>query len=88
MICVDLAGVGVAQPDKELFSDLSVTVHSGDRVAVVDAIVDEMTDRLDAAVADGRLTEDEAAEKLADAEERIADRVNNGRPDRGAPADD
>ena len=35
MICVDLAGVGIAQPDKPLFSDLSVTVHSGDRVAVV-----------------------------------------------------
>ncbi|MAT07176.1 MAG: glycerophosphodiester phosphodiesterase [Acidimicrobiaceae bacterium] len=35
MICVDLAGVGVAQPDKQLFADLSLTVSSGDRVAIV-----------------------------------------------------
>jgi ATP-binding cassette subfamily F protein uup len=35
VICVDLAGVGVAQPDKVLFSDVDVTIHRGDRVAVV-----------------------------------------------------
>ncbi|MGB0114796.1 MAG: ABC-F family ATP-binding cassette domain-containing protein, partial [Ilumatobacteraceae bacterium] len=35
MICVDIAGVGIAQPDKVLFSDLDVTVSTGDRVAVV-----------------------------------------------------
>jgi ABC transport system ATP-binding/permease protein len=35
VICVDLAGVAVAQPDKVLFADLSVTVSTGDRVAVV-----------------------------------------------------
>ena len=35
MICVDLAGVTLAQPDKVLFRDLSVTVSTGDRVAVV-----------------------------------------------------
>lgn len=46
---------------------------------VVDAIVAEMTERVDAAVADGKLDADDAAEKLAAAEERIADRVNNGR---------
>lgn len=68
-------------------ADIAAT-QGVDAQAVVDAIVDEMTERLDAAVADGRLTEDDAAEKLADAEERIADRVNNGRPDRDAPADD
>ena len=32
---MDLAGVGIAQPDKALFSDLDVTVSSGDRIAVV-----------------------------------------------------
>lgn len=53
---------------------------------VVDVIVAEMTERVDAAVADGKIDADAAAEKLADAEERIADRVNNGRPDR--PSDD
>ena len=35
MICVDLARVGVAQPDKVLFSGLDVTISTGDRVAVV-----------------------------------------------------
>ena len=35
VICVDVAGVGMAQPDKVLFTDVSVTVSTGDRVAVV-----------------------------------------------------
>ena len=35
VICVDIAGVGVAQPDKVLFEGLSLTISSGDRVAVV-----------------------------------------------------
>ena len=35
MICVDLAGVGMAQPDKVLFEDVAVTVSTGDRVAIV-----------------------------------------------------
>jgi len=35
VICVDLAGVGVAQPDKVLFSGLDVAISTGDRVAVV-----------------------------------------------------
>ncbi|MGI9646635.1 MAG: ABC-F family ATP-binding cassette domain-containing protein [Ilumatobacteraceae bacterium] len=35
MICVDLAGVGVEQPEKVLLADLDVTVARGDRVAVV-----------------------------------------------------
>ena len=35
MICVDLSDVGLAQPDKMLFSRVDVTVSKGDRVAVV-----------------------------------------------------
>ncbi len=35
MICVDVSGVHLAQPDKVLFEDLDVTVSRGDRVAVV-----------------------------------------------------
>lgn len=62
------------------------TAQGIDPQDVVDAIVAEMTERVDAAVAEGRLDADAAAEKLADAQERIADRVNNGRPDR--PSDD
>jgi ABC transport system ATP-binding/permease protein len=35
VICVDVARVGVAQPDKVLFDGLSLTVSSGDRIAIV-----------------------------------------------------
>ena len=35
MICVDVAGVGLAQPDKVLFENVSLTVSRGDRVALV-----------------------------------------------------
>ncbi len=49
--------------------------------ASVDDYIDEAVDaaeaRLDAAVENGRLTEDEAAEKLAELETRITERVNS-----------
>ena len=35
MILVDLDGVGARRPDRPLFSDLSLTVSSGDRLGVV-----------------------------------------------------
>lgn len=35
MICVDVSGVHLAQPDKVLFDELDVTISRGDRVAVV-----------------------------------------------------
>lgn len=35
MICVDIAGVGVARPDKVLFDGVALTVSRGDRVALV-----------------------------------------------------
>lgn len=35
MICVDVAKVGIAQPDKVLFDDLALTISTGDRVAIV-----------------------------------------------------
>ena len=62
-------------------ADIAV-VQGVDPQDVIDAIVTEMTERVDAAVADGKLDADAAAEKLAEAQERISDRVNNGRPDR------
>lgn len=56
---------------------------------VVDALVAEATDRLDQAVADGHLTEDQAAERTAELTERITAMVNGERPARpGAEADD
>jgi polyhydroxyalkanoate synthesis regulator phasin len=50
---------------------------------VVAAIVTEMNERIDQAVADGRLTEDEAAERKANAEEKATDIVNGELPMRG-----
>lgn len=35
MICVDLAKVGIAQPDKVLFEGMSLTISTGDRIAIV-----------------------------------------------------
>ncbi|MCP4435188.1 MAG: hypothetical protein GY812_06765 [Actinomycetia bacterium] len=48
---------------------------------VVDAMVAEAQERLAAAVADGKLTQEEADEKAAELTERITDVVNNGRPE-------
>ena len=55
------------------------TAQGIDPQDVVDAIVAEMTERVDAAVADGKLDADAAAERLAEAEQRVSDRVTNGR---------
>ncbi len=59
--------------------------------AVVDELVAEVKERLDNAVADGRIDQAEADQKLADATTKITDMVENGRPERGdrpeAPAD-
>lgn len=49
-----------------------------DPQTVIDALVDEVAEHLDLAVDNGRLTEDEAADKLADVTERITARVNGG----------
>lgn len=51
--------------------------------AVIDALVAEATAHLDEEVAEGDLTQDEAAERKADLEERITAMVNGERPERG-----
>ena len=58
--------------------------------AVVDALVADATARLDEAVANGRLTQEEADEKKAELQERITARVNGEWPERapeGPPAE-
>ena len=50
---------------------------------IIDAKVAAVTERINAAVDSGRFTADEAADKLADVEERVTTRVNEGRPERG-----
>ena len=49
---------------------------------MIDALVDAKADRLAEKVADGSITQAEADEKLADAEDRITDRVNGVEVDR------
>jgi len=57
---------------------------AGDRVdALIDALVADMKARLDQHVADGDLTQEEADERLAGAEERITAMVNGEMPARG-----
>jgi polyhydroxyalkanoate synthesis regulator phasin len=47
---------------------------------LVDALVEKSTERLDEAVANGRLDDAEAAERAAELEERITERVTNPSP--------
>ncbi len=52
---------------------------AGDNLpAVVDVLVDRATDRIEQAVTDGRLTQEQADEKLAGLDERIEARLENG----------
>jgi polyhydroxyalkanoate synthesis regulator phasin len=51
--------------------------------ALVDALVAAQQERIAAAVEDGRLTQEEADQRLADLEERITERVNSAMPERG-----
>ena len=50
---------------------------------LIDALVQASKDRLDQAVEDGRLTQEEADERLADLEQRITELVNSDLPGRG-----
>lgn len=69
-------------------ADLQAALDNGDTIAdvaaangvdvddVIDAMVEAKADRIADKVDDGRITQDEADEKLADLEDRITDRVN------------
>ena len=50
---------------------------------LIDALVSAAEERIAEHVADGDLTQEEADERLAEAEERITDRVNGEAPERG-----
>jgi hypothetical protein len=73
-------GMTTAELDTELQQGKTIAeiaVEQGSSAqAVIDALVAEVSSALDAAVANGRLTEEEAAEKLAEATERITTMVN------------
>lgn len=83
----DLLGVSVEELAEQIGEGATladVAEANGVEVsAVVDLIVENKTERIDAAVESGRLTAEEAAEKTADLEERVQTRVEEGRADRG-----
>jgi hypothetical protein len=51
---------------------------------LVDALVQAEEERVAEAVEEGRLTQEEADERLADVEERVTERVNSAAPPHGA----
>ncbi len=51
--------------------------------ALIDAMVAQATERTNQAVEDGKITQEQADEKLAEIQERITDSVNNGMPSGG-----
>lgn len=79
-----------ARRDGQTLSDIA-TANGVDPQAVVDALVADLDEHLDAAVAEERLTRAEADERLADGTERFTDMVNGelerepGRFGRGGP---
>ncbi len=86
-VVADLIGIDVDQLREALRGGASIAdiaaENGADTDAIVQALVDELEGHLELAVEDGRLTDTEAAERLAQAEERITARINGERPGRG-----
>ena len=66
----------------QVASDKGVNVQ-----VVIDALVAERTTHINQEVTDGKLTQAEADQKLADLAQRVTDRVNNPRPEGGPRGD-
>ena len=85
-VVAELLGIDVAELRSGVRAGQSIAelaeANGTDVQTVIDALVDEAASHLDLAVGNGRLTEDEAAEKLVDVTERITARVNGERPAR------
>ncbi len=83
----DLLGLTPAEVREQLRAGSTLaeiaTEQGVEPQAVIDELVAEAGERLDQAVANERITQEEADEKLADVTERVTDVVNNGRPERG-----
>ena len=66
-----------------------ITANDGDIQTVIDAAVAKITERINAAVDEGRITQEQADARLTDLEANITERLNaerplwEGRPDRG-----
>jgi polyhydroxyalkanoate synthesis regulator phasin len=83
-VVTDLLGIDAATLRAELQAGSTLAeVATAQGVSVdvlVDAIVNQMQERVDAAVEAGKITADEAAEKLAEAEVRVTAKVNGETP--------
>lgn len=87
LIGIEVDDLRAALQDGQTLAEVAAA-NGVDPQTIIDAKVDAKAERLATAVEEGNLTEEEAAEKLADVTERITTRVNEGRPDRpDRPAD-
>ena len=77
LLDMEAADVAEALRDGQSIADLA----GDDTQSVIDALVTEATDRLTTAVDDGRLTQEEADEKLGEVTQRITNMVNGERPE-------
>lgn len=85
----EVLGLEVDELRTQLSDGATIADVAGDDLdAVIDALVAEKTERIAEAVEDGRLTQEEADEKLAEVENRVNDKVNGIRGERGDDADD
>ncbi|MBT7430045.1 MAG: hypothetical protein HN783_09565 [Ilumatobacter sp.] len=82
LLGIDVDELRAAFEDGQTLAQIA-EANGVDVQTIIDAKVSAKTERINAAVEEGRLTEAEAAEKLADVEERVTTRVNEGRPERG-----
>ena len=74
-IGIDEADLRAALDDGDSIADVA-EANGVDADTVIDALVDAKADRIAEKVAEGRITQEEADQKLADVEARITDRVN------------
>ena len=73
----ELLDLEVSELVEGLRDGQSIADLAGDQTsAIIDALVSEATDHINAAVENDRLSQEEADEKLADLDERITDMVN------------
>lgn len=90
-VVADLLGIDAETLRTELRNGSSIAniaeANGIDPQVVVEALVDEVGDHLDADVENGRLTSEEAADRLAERAEHIEDRVNGQHPGRPAASD-
>jgi len=67
--------------DGDTLGDIAAE-HGVETSAVADVIVDQFTERIETAVADGRVAQERVDEKLAGLDERVTTFIEEGRPER------